>query len=384
MQIIVLAHPKDDHAAPVQWALEQAGYQASCWSGVSWTEPEQASLLVDEFPNVHLGTHRLEQGDVLWLRQADYQALDHQAFDRKTAEPEKGGPLSPSFFDELAHMFESLPVRCVNPYSAVRLVRNKAVQLRMAGASGLKTPATLMSNSPAAVRHFFDQYPDNAICKAFASHVWQQQGSEDLMVTETFSLNRGDLPADDEVFTYSPAIYQEKVKKQFDVRAVLMGERVYSFAVRTPANSLDWRHDAALRKVAVERIATPAAVESGILRFTAAAGVCTGSLDFAVDRNGEWWFLEINEQGQFLWLDDFCPQAQLLEKFCAFLTAPQDASQTLGSPDHAGFARAEVEMLEERQGRFPSMAEYQRSHQKEEAPNIAQVSTDAPFKSLEP
>jgi glutathione synthase/RimK-type ligase-like ATP-grasp enzyme len=265
-------------------------------------------------------------------------------------------------------MLENLPVRSVNRHSASRLVRNKAVQLRMAGASGLKTPATLMSNSSAAVRRFFDQYPDNAICKAFASHVWQQQGNADLMVTETFSLNREELPTEDEVFTYSPAIYQEKVKKQFDVRAVLMGERVYSFAVRTAANSLDWRHDAALRNVAVERIATPAAVESAILRFAAASGVCTGSLDFAVDRNGEWWFLEINEQGQFLWLDDFCPQAQLLEKFCAFLTAPQDSNRT----------------LEEIQGLFPSTAEYQRSHKQEKALNIASVSADAPFKSLEP
>jgi hypothetical protein len=265
-------------------------------------------------------------------------------------------------------MLENLPVRCVNRYSASRLVRNKAVQLRLAAGAGLKVPETLMANSPAAVREFFDRNPHQAICKAFATHVWQQQGSTDVTVTETFFLDRADLPADDEVFTYAPAIYQAKVRKQFDVRAVLMGERVYSFAVRTPANSLDWRHDAALRNVAVERIATPAAVENGILRFAAAAGVCTGSLDLAVDRNGEWWFLEINEQGQFLWLDDFCPQAQLLEKFCAFLTAPQGSKQT----------------LEDRQGPFPSISEYQRSHQQEEALNIARVSTDAQFKSMEP
>lgn len=365
MKIIVLAHPKDDHAAPVRWALEQAGYQTACWSGVSPAEQDQASLLVDEQPCIRLGTHWLESDDVLWLRQPDPPVHRPSA--------SKGGVQSarlsyPAFFESIAYMLETLPVRCINRYSASRIVRNKAVQLRMAGASGLKTPATLMSNSPAAVRHFFDRYPDNAICKAFATHIWQQQGKEDLMVTETFSLNREDLPTDDEVFTYSPAIYQEKVRKQFDIRAVLMGERVYSFAVRTPANSLDWRHDAALRKVAVERIATPAAVESGILRFAATIGVCTGSLDLAVDRNGEWWFLEINEQGQFLWLDDLCPQAQLLEKFCAFLTVPQGSKHT----------------LEERQGLFPSIAEYERSHQKEEALNIASVSADASFKSLEP
>jgi glutathione synthase/RimK-type ligase-like ATP-grasp enzyme len=369
----VLAHPKDDHAAPVCWALEQAGYPTACWSGASPAEQDQASLLVDEHPCITLGTHRLESDDVLWLRQADHHASDHQTSDHQASnhqirEPEKGSLPTPSFFNEVAYMFESLPVRCVNPYSAVRFIRNKAVQLQLAGASGLRIPATLMSNSPAAVREFFDQNPDNAICKAFATHVWQQHGSTDVTVTETFSLTRADLPADDEVFTFSPAIYQEKVRKQFDVRMVLMGERVYSFAVRTPANSLDWRHDAALKNVAVERIATPAPVESGILRFAAAAGVCTGSLDFAVDRNGEWWFLEINEQGQFLWLDDFCPQAQLLEKFCAFLTASQGSRQT----------------LEERQGLFPSIVEYQRSHQQEKALNIASVSTDAPFKSLEP
>ncbi len=369
MKIIVLAHPKDDHAAPVCWALEQAGYQASCWSGVSPAEPERASLLVDEQPCIRLGTYLLESDDVLWLRQAEHQGLDDEASDRQSAELEKSGPPPPpSFFDELAYMFESLPVRCVNPYSAVRMIRNKAVQLRMAQRSGLKIPESLFSNSPASVRSFFDRHPNDAICKAFATHVWQQQGSTDISVTETFSLNREDLPEDNEVFTYSPAIYQEKVKKEFDVRMVLMGERVYSFAVRTPANSLDWRHDAALRNVDVERIATPAAVESGILRFAAATGVCTGSLDFAVDRNGEWWFLEINEQGQFLWIDDFCPGSGLLEKFCAFLTAPQGSKQT----------------LEERQGLFPSIAEYQRSHQKEEALNIASVSADAPFKSLEP
>ena len=368
MKIIVLAHPKDDHAAPVRWALERAGYQTACWSGVSPEEQDQASLLVDEQPCIRLGKYRLESDDVLWLRQADHHASDHHASDHKTTELEKGGPPTPSFFNELAYMFESLPVRCVNPYSAVCFVRNKAVQLQLAGASGLRIPATLMSNSPAAVREFFDQNPDNAICKGFATHVWQQHGSTDVTVTETFSLNRADLPTDDKVFTYSPAIYQEKVRKQFDVRMVLMGERVYSFAVRTPANSLDWRHDAALRNVAVEPVATPTAVESAILRFAATAGVCTGSLDFAVDRNGEWWFLEINEQGQFLWLDDFCPGSRLLEKFCAFLTAPQGSRQT----------------LEEREGLFPSMAEYERIRQKEEAPNIATISAEASFKSMEP
>jgi glutathione synthase/RimK-type ligase-like ATP-grasp enzyme len=363
MKIIVLAHPKDDHAAPVQWALEQAGYRAACWSGVSWTEQEQASVLLDEVPSMHLGAHTVEKGDVIWLRQPDQPV--HSAVGPEAGK--KSATASyPAFFDALAYTLENLPVRCVNPFSASCLVRNKAVQLRLAGTCGLKVPATLMSNAPAAVRGFFDQNPSDAICKAFASHVWQQQGSTDVMVTETFSLSREQLPPD-EVLTYAPAIYQQMVKKQFDVRVVLMGERIYSFALRTPGNSLDWRHDAALRNLDVETIQTPVHVESGILRFAQKTGVLLGAMDFAVDQNGEWWFLEINEQGQFLWLEDFNPQAGLQQKFCAFLTAPQGPTQS----------------LEERLGVFPSLAEYQQSHQREEAPDITKASPESPYKSVE-
>lgn len=364
MKIIVMAHPRDDHAAPVQWALEQAGYRAACWSGVSWEEQEQASLLLEQRPEMLLGRLKLENEDAVWLRQPDPPAHDPAApgAAKKFAD-------HPAFFGALAYMLESLPVRCINTYSASHLVRNKGVQLHLAGASGLKIPATLMSNSPAAVRDFFDQYPNNAICKAFASHVWQQQGSEDISVTETFCLTRDQLPSDDEVFTYAPAIYQQMVAKQFDVRVVLMGERIYSYALRTPENSLDWRFDAARKNLAVEIISTPPDVEAGLLLFAQKTGVCFGVLDFAVDRNGQWWFLEINEQGQFLWLDQFnLDNSSLLQKFCAFLTLGEGSGQS----------------LEKREGLFPSFAEYQRSHKDEEALTIASDVPGASYKSMEP
>ncbi len=365
MKIIVLSHPKDDHAAPVQWALAQAGYQAACWSGVSWTEEEQASLLPGQQPRIFLGSHELEDGDAVWLRQP--HAPDHD-LEVSGADGQPAPSAYPACFDSVVYMLETLPVRCINKYSASCLVRNKGVQLYLADASGLRVPDTLMSNSPAAVRHFFDQYPDNAVCKPFAGHVWQQQGSEEIAVTETFCLTREQLPGEDEIFTYSPAIYQQMVAKEFDVRVVMMEERIYSFALRTPENSLDWRYDAATRNLSVELVRMPSDVEAGLRLFSQKTGACFGVMDFAVDRNGEWWFLEINEQGQFLWLDRFNPEAGLLQKFCAFLTMAQGSMQS----------------LDERQELFPSLAEYERSGRKEETPGISAAGPGASFKSVEP
>lgn len=358
MKILLVAHEKDDHAAPVQWALTQAGYQAACWGGVSPQAQEQASLFFNHRPKAVLGTHTLERGDTVWLRQ--------------TQEPAPSPPIGEAqrfsrFFDVIACMLEALPVRCINKLSASRLVRNKAVQLHLASQSGLRAPATRLSNAPAAVREFFDQNPDTLICKPFAPHVWQQQDSGEIAIAGTFSLNREELPPD-EVLTYAPAIYQKRVSKQFDVRTVLMGRCVYSFALRTPANALDWRFDGAMRHLEVEMITTPPDVENGLLHFAQNAGICFGSADFAVDQNGQWWFLEINEQGQFLWLDEFCPRAALQQKFCAFLTAEEERPES----------------LEARQGNFPSIADYNRAHPQRERRDITTAGPDASYKSMEP
>jgi hypothetical protein len=359
MKILLLAHEEDDHAAPVRWALEQAGYEAACWSGVSAVEQERASLVYGAQPEICLGGHALHRGDAAWLRQPRWLSPDAETADEPQVLP---------FLDAVAAMMEALPLRCVNKFSASNLVNNKAVQLRLAGDAGLRTPQTLMSNAPEAVRAFFDKHPDDLVCKPFASHIWQQQESGELAVTGTFALGREQLPAEDEVFTYAPAIYQQRVAKQFDVRAVLMGKSVYSFAVRTPSKALDWRLDGAMRKIEVEMIATPAAVKNGLLRLAEKTGICFGSADFAVDMRGDWWFLEINEQGQFLWLEQFVPQAALLQKFCAFLIATDDGGES----------------LEDRQRQFPSLADYARTHPQREVRDFRASGTDVGYKSVEP
>ena len=366
MKVLLLAHEKDDHAAPVHWALTQAGFGAECHGGVSATAGEHASLIlnsgifnpeINPEPAVVLGAMTAKRGDTVWFREPNLAP-------ETTVSP---GAKFLGFWHEIVSMLEGLPARCINKPSATNLINNKAVQLLLAGKAGLRVPATVMSNAPAAVREFFDCYPESAVCKPFVPHIWQRQDSKDTALAETFPLTREQLPAD-EVFTYAPAIYQQRIDKQFDVRTVLMGRRIYSFALRTPGNSLDWRFDAAISNLDVQVIVTPAEVEHGLLTFAEASGICFGSADFAVDRHGQWWFLEVNEEGQFLWLEQYNPQAALLQKFCAFLTADEDDT---GS-------------LEQRQELFPSLLDYEKAHPNRETMNFRSATADASFKSVEP
>jgi len=339
MRIVIIAPENDNHTAPVKWALERTGYEVVCWPGLGWSSERQASISLLDQLSLDLGSAELQAGDVVWIRRPEAPSLnpDVSEEDRKFGQAEYRW-----FSDSLMYLLELLPVRCINRYSASRMIRNKSVQLVLAQRCGMRVPATLMSNAPGPVRGYLHQNADPSICKAFFPHIWRNDENQSVAVTETFQLSEDILPAD-EVLTYAPAIYQQMIAKQFDVRLVLLGSAVYSYALHNPKGSIDWRQDVTQGAVHVESIATPAEVTQQVLAFAKKSGIVFGSFDFGVDREGHWWFFEVNEQGQFLWLDDFNPTLHVQEKFLAFLTSPERASK---------------EVIESRESLFPSWKEY--------------------------
>jgi hypothetical protein len=118
----------------------------------------------------------------------------------------------------------------------------------------------------------------------------------------------------------------------------------------------------------VEAVATPPDVERAVLAFAARSGIAYGSFDFAVDEQGRWWFLEVNEGGQFLWLDSGNDTIHIQEKFLAFLTLPEGSSRQL---------------IEEKQSMFPSWSDYLASPAKDEQPP-EEADPEAAFVSVEP
>jgi len=375
MKIVIVAFASDNHTAPLKWALEQAGYEVACWGGVGWTGARQATLSFNDSCNdicndscnggarASLGSYTVDPGDVVWIRRPNAPAPNPNV-----AAPDK------TFADEeyrwfslsTLYLLEHLPVRCINPYSASRAINNKAVQLCLAARNGLNIPETVMTNAPAAVRASLKNSSRAKVCKAFSPHIWKKEGSEALAVTETFEISEEVLP-EDEVLTYAPAIYQEMIVKAFDVRMVLLGTTVYSYSLQTPNRALDWRQEVAQGHVGLEEIATPADVEGAVQAFSREAGIEFGSFDFAVDHDGAWWFLEVNEEGQFLWLDEFNPAFRVQEKFLAFLTLPK------------GSSRKEIER---KQNEFPSWKDYCASPA--QAPDPEEVESADPILSVEP
>lgn len=316
MQVFIISSARDGHTAPVKWALESVGIPTVCYEGFGWEEARKARIVTFPEVAVSLGGRPVNAGDTVWIRRIQPPSRHpglHPA-DRKFAAGE-----SEAFQRGLLLMLEAVGARCVNPWEAARLIDDKPRQLALARQCGISVPATIFGNDSSAIKEFVNQ-GKHVVYKSFYPHAWQNRRTGGSAICTAFDIGNG-IEDWAERLTYAPGIYQHRVDKLFDVRLHIMGRELIAFSIETPAGTVDWRPETVLGRVRVEPIEVPAAVRRQVLAFAAAARIEFGCCDFAVDRSALWWFLEVNEQGQFLGIQHLLPGAGLFQQFLSLLVA---------------------------------------------------------------
>jgi hypothetical protein len=210
-----------------------------------------------------------------------------------------------------------LPSFWVNAPDAAWRAENKLLQLVAAREVGLAFPETVMGTNAGAVRRLAQD--GRVVFKAFRPHAWQEEGG---LSAATAILDNNHLP-DAQVIEFCPGIYQRYVEKTADIRVTVAGNRL--LAVRLLRHSgdayVDWRIHVLDRDFFAEQISLPVALEQRIQALMASLGLVFGCLDFVVDADGEYQFLEINQAGQFLFLEDMIQDIGVMRMVASFLAA---------------------------------------------------------------
>lgn len=178
-----------------------------------------------------------------------------------------------------------------DPYATER-AQNKLLQLTVAHEVGLVVPRTLVSSDPAAIRAFARSQGGTVIAKTLTG----------LLGT---SLEAGrvhvDSLGDDEEMTLSPTIYQEEVPGTDHLRVMVFGDDVLAARIRSRA--LDWRlaNDMTVEPVTLDD--APDGLAARLREVGRRLGLRMGVFDLKVRPDGEVVFLEVNPQGQFLFVE---------------------------------------------------------------------------------
>ena len=193
--------------------------------------------------------------------------------------------------------------RIMSPPAAIWAAEHKLLQLQVARTMGLAIPETVVTNDPAEVRAAFSRFNGQMIAKPVRSG-FLDMGDEQYAVYTSQVLE--EHLADVENAHWSPTIYQPLLPKQCDVRVTAVGGKLYIAEIESqkdPSALIDWRKTTD-PELPHRRGSLPSAVTKRLLLTLRCLNLQFAAVDFVRTPSNEFVFLEINPNGQWLWIDD--------------------------------------------------------------------------------
>ena len=356
--ILIPTFVEDVHAFAAAIVLERMGHRPVLWYCSDMPEREAASVCLGTGQPIRISLHGsdaelpLDAVDVFWNRRVGRPVVTTELLpcDHAIAVNE-----NERFVRSL---LASLSGACfaVNGFHAARDAEDKVLQLAAAQQVGFALPDTLVSGDPATIRRFVATHEARgAVVKNFSPMGWKRDGQ--VAVNFTAMVTSAMLPRD-AMLRLTPAIYQAYVPKLREVRVTCMGHEQVAAALESQQQEksrVDWRA-ATATTLGIERIDMPPAVAQRCAAFMQMLDLRFGCFDFIVTPDGEWVFLEMNQMGQFLWIEEANGELPLLQMFCDFLVSRDPGFR---STRHAG-AMAYRDVVDEACARMDAAARVHR------------------------
>jgi glutathione synthase/RimK-type ligase-like ATP-grasp enzyme len=328
MAVLIVTMPNDADAQVVKLAINHLGgecdifYSNDFAGGAEWSFDPDSNILHTGFRGRE-EKWSFEKYSSVWMRRPGAIVPREHLEDlreRVAAERE-----CTAFFNSILRIIEQGKF-VASPIGATRVGYEKCYQFSVARQVGLRMPATMISNSAKQILDFYRACNGEMIYKTLAPMVWNLNSPAYSQVRTTMITDENLLLSCD--LLSAPGIYQEKIEKQAEIRVTILGNTVLAVQKSFPHRSatgidVDWRgmHNGAV----YQRHELPDDIVKKCLLLLRKMNLVMGSFDIALDYSGNYYFLEVNPQGQFIWSDQLCQDVNHLEAMAEFLMSGDPA-----------------------------------------------------------
>lgn len=335
--ILIVSGAADIHAAAVEFALTRKGVNAVRWFSADFPTQQTCtfSITPSESQDTELYFHdcsdkkiEITCGSVraIWFRRCPAPTMPETMHTGDKAVAEL---MWRSFNPQVASLAANKHTFLVNDYMSSNLANNKVVQLAKACRFKWKVPPTIISNDPMHIRKFISDH-GNVVHKTLVPVAWNMS-KDTAACTYTNTISLDDIESDISL-QLAPGIYQQMIKKQYELRVTCFGNYIVAIEIDSQLShkaKIDWRLD--MESLPMKQVILPNYVATACRLFLRSIGLVFGAIDLIVTPDGDYYFLEINPQGQFLWVEAIVG-VPMLDIFSEYLIAGKVEFDW--SPDH--------------------------------------------------
>lgn len=204
----------------------------------------------------------------------------------------------------LEGIIKSIKCNWVSHPDNIRAAEAKAYQLNVAAVLGFNLPRTLITNVSSEIVGFGDAVgkDDRFVIKTISSGRIRNDEEEYQIYTNLIELQDDALEGAHLTANY----LQEFVKKKADIRVNVFGNRVFATRIVLSGDTempfIDWRKYQ--DEVEYQMFGLPDKLEKKCIELVKYMGLSFSAIDFVLDENGEYYFLEMNPNGQWAWIEE--------------------------------------------------------------------------------
>ena len=320
-EVLIFTVPGDEHAEAVYWGLAQLGITTYIWFPSDFPDDASASISITPKSNQYQGclsgingVAELDDVKVFWPRRLSLPKPPFLSDIRDAAIVESE---CRTHLNGMMCVIDQYSCS-INAFHSRSRADLKIYQLIWAIKSGLTILDTLFSNSAYDVTEFIGV---RQVCvgKAHKPAGWQTQEGQFSQLTYVLPDSRDIHP---QAIAACPIIVQPLVEREYEVRVIIFGSSVH--VVRTcdarQDGHIDGRYQANLDNFeSYVSVNAPDDVIVGCKKYMSALDLKFGAFDFIIDSEGNWLFLECNEAGQFLFIEQIVSSINLLDDFCKWI-----------------------------------------------------------------
>ncbi|MGH7197030.1 MAG: hypothetical protein ACREGJ_04700 [Candidatus Saccharimonadales bacterium] len=206
----------------------------------------------------------------------------------------------------------------VSKFEAKKAAEHKPHQMEVANSLGLRVPKTLITNDAVLAQTFLHE---QKLCVFKTQMTAFPPGK--FMMTKLVSSNEN---IDWSGLYLNPMIFQQYIEPAYELRVTVVGKKL--FAAKVGGKDIDgktgpfrdWRYAHLNDTFYAEETLLDQPIAEACIKLVEKLKLNFGAIDFIVDKKGQVWFLEINPNGQWAFIEEETGQqigkalAELLEQ----------------------------------------------------------------------